>query len=202
LERRSLYRNLYRDIVEREILQRGRVMAEQTDQFIDKFTEILHKNGALKGADAQALKRAFRRRLDIAYEEFLIDENIINREELLQALSEYYNLPSIDVEGEFFSHHLVTMFPKDLLLRHHFIPYDQDENILIVVAAEPDDPGLPEMIGNYVSYDVTFMVGYFRDIEEAIEEFYDRALTEDIYDEDIREEQQERQLEEEMEKLE
>lgn len=151
---------------------------EERNHFIEGFCEILHKHHALKDRDFNALKRAFADRSDLTFEEFLIDENIITRKELLEALSEYYHMPAIDVIGLFFDHHLVVMFPKDLLLRHNFIPYMRDGDVLAVVAGDPEDPDLVELIGKYVSYDVELYVGFFRDIQDEIEEFYDRSVAE------------------------
>src|SRR5207244_235001 len=85
-------------------------------------------------------------------------EGIIEQEELLEALSEYYQVPSFDVIGYFFETHLLRMFPKDMLLRNEIIPMQVDENMLIVVAANPNNPDLLFEIGENVSYDILFHV--------------------------------------------
>jgi hypothetical protein len=184
--------------------------AQGQASFIDAFTTILHDQHALKGRDSHALKKAFKGRSDLAYQEFLIYEGIIDRQELLQALSTYYNMPSIDVRGIFFDHHLVTMFPKALLKRHNFIPYERDGNVLVCAAAEPRDPDLIILIGNYVSYDIVLTVGYFRDIWDQIGEFYDTSPLGIIQtpienlqteDQDIRKEQETQKEVETMEQL-
>ena len=76
------------------------------------------------------------------------------------------------------------MFPKDMLLRNAIIPLEVDENMMIMVASEPDDPELLFEIGEYVSYDIQFYVGLGRDICDAVKEFYDKSDTEDTEDED------------------
>ena len=122
------------------------------------------------------------------FDEFLLGEGIIEQEELLEALSEYYQVPSFDVMGYFFETHLLRMFPKDMLLRNEIIPMEVDENIMIMVAANPNNPDLLFEIGENVSYDIRFYVGIARDICDAVKEYYDKADTEDTEDEDIREE--------------
>lgn len=114
------------------------------------------------------------------FDDFLLQEGIVSKEDLLPALSQVYQVPSTDVEGYFFQTHLLQMFPQDLLMRNGIIPMEQDENILIVVAADPSDPELLARIGEHVSYDIEFFVGIYTDILEAIEEYYDRALTQDF----------------------
>ena len=166
--------------------------------FVDELSAILLKNKALKNQDISVLKEDFKKRSDIAFEFFLLSEGLVEKEDLLQALQEYYKVPAFDVTGEFFNHELVTMFPKDVLLRYRFIPYEHDNETLVVVAATPDDPELLDIIGRYVSYDVTMMVGYCIDIEEQIEAFYDKAITEESFDQDLRAEHEDERLFEEM----
>lgn len=169
------------------------------ERFIDGIIDILRKNKALKRTDVDALKEDFKNRSDVAFEFFLIDENITDKEALLQALQEYYQVPALDVEGEFFDHHLLVMFPKDVLLRYCFIPYERDGVTLVIIASNPENPDLLDAVGRYVSYDVTLMVGYCTDIEEQIEEYYDKAVTEEPTDQDLREERAEEHEVEEME---
>lgn len=112
------------------------------------------------------------------FNDFIIGEGLVEKDDLLKALSIYYNVPSFDARGFFFDHHLVTMFPKGDLLRHGFIPLSHDGPTMIIIAADPSNSELPEIIGKYVSYDVTFVVGLRDDISDAIKEYYDLSLTE------------------------
>jgi len=123
------------------------------------------------------------------FDEFLLSEGILEQDQLLEALSEYYQVPSFDVVGYFFETHLVRMFDKDMLLRNEIIPLQVDENMMIVVAANPNNPELLFEIGENVSYDIRFYVGVARDICDAVKEYYDKADTQDSQDQDIREEQ-------------
>ena len=77
--------------------------------------------------------------------------------------------------------------------------------MLIVVASNPADPELLPRIGNYVSYDIRFRVGIRQDIYNAIEEFFERSLTEVDLDEDLDDDREarvtQRKQEEEEEEL-
>ena len=145
-------------------------------EFIDGFCAILVKNKALKNRDAHDLEVEFERSTAIYFEDFLLAEDLVSKEDLLQALGEYYQMPAIDVVGIFFDHHLVRMFPQDVMLRNGFIPFERDQDILIVIAARPRHPALPEIIGDFVSYDVTFMAGLYEDICGQVEAFYDQSI--------------------------
>jgi hypothetical protein len=122
-------------------------------------------------------------------DEFLLSEGVIEQEQLLEALSEYYQVPSFDVVGYFFETHLLRMFAKEMLVRNEIIPLQVDENMMIVIAANPNNPELLFEIGENVSYDIRFHVGIARDICDAVEEYYDKADTQDSQDQDIREEE-------------
>jgi len=128
---------------------------------------------------AEDWQKAFSESSVESFTDFLLEAGLIEKSHLLEALSAHYQVPFFDVEGHFFDHPLVHRFAKGMLLRNECIPLlVDDENILIVVAAVPDNPDLLPIIGKYVSYDVRFMVGIARDICDAVKEFHEEALTE------------------------
>lgn len=146
--------------------------------FIDELTNILLKTGALDPEAAKGLDEAFAQSSHESFDYFLLEEGLVDKDDLLHALSIIYRVPSIDVDGIFFETFLLQKFPKDVLLRNRIIPYEQDENMLIVVAADPADDTLLEKIGEYVSYDIRFFVGIATDIIDAIESYSEKSLTE------------------------
>lgn len=152
------------------------------------FLEVLVKLKFITPEDAVKLMLAYDESDVDQFDEFLLSEGIVEQEELLEALSAYYQVPSFDVVGYFFETHLLRMFDKDMLLRNEIIPMQVDENIMIMVAANPDNPELLFEIGENVSYDIRFYVGVARDICDAVKEYYDKADTEDPEDEDLRQE--------------
>ena len=157
-------------------LKKESFVAEQYD-IVEALTAILINQGAIKGSEQVPIETAFRDRGQSQFEDFLLEEGIVTKEQLLEALAIFYEVPALDVEGEFFDHHLVTMFPKDVMLRNLFIPYQRDGDVLICIAANPNNPALLEIIGRFVSYDVAFMVGIPRHITDEVKEFYERSLT-------------------------
>jgi hypothetical protein len=161
---------------------------ERKERFEQDFFELLVALNFIAAEDAIKLLAAYKESEVDQLDEFLLSEGIIEREQLLEALSQYYQVPSFDVIGYFFETHLLHMFPKDILLRNEMIPLEVDENMMIVVAADPADQDLLFKIGENVSYDIRFYVGVALDILDAVEEYYDKADTEDPEDEDIREE--------------
>ena len=153
------------------------------------FLEVLVELKYIMPEDAIKLMLTYDESDVDQFDEFLLTEGILEKEELLEALSYYYQVPSFDVVGYFFETHLLRMFDKDMLLRNEIIPMQVDENMMIIVAANPDNSDLLFEIGENVSYDIRFYVGIARDVCDAVKEYYDKADTQDPEDEDIRQEQ-------------
>lgn len=164
---------------------------EKRQTFAPALAEILVKYNIVTPEEGAALQKAFRDSSKEAFDDFLLEEGLVDPENLLKALAEHYQVPSFDVVGYFFEHYLLHMFPKGFLLRNALIPLEVDENIMVVIASEPDDSELLAKIGEHVSYDIRFRVGLRRDICDAVKEFYDKAPTEVNEDEDVRVEQEE-----------
>ncbi len=167
----------------------------KTDEIID----ILVRNGAISSHELVALHHAFHESNADNFEEFLLDEGLVDTSDVLEALSEYYQVPSFDVLDYFFEHDLLHKFPKEFLLANGIIPMETEgDAIMVMVAADPNDENLLPRIGQYVSYDIVFRVGIRLDIEDAIKEFYDKSLTDEPTDLDIDTEQRELREEQEM----
>lgn len=166
-------------------------MANLKDTFVDDVCNHMVKIKVTTAQEAEILKKSFAESSHDNFDEFLLDEGLIERSDLLRALSLHYKVPSFDCDGFFFNCQLLRQFPKDFLVRAGVVPVEVDQNMLIVVASDPEYPGLESEMRNYVSYEIEFFVGIKRDIWDAIREFYDKALTEEpeMEDLDIREEE-------------
>lgn len=154
-------------------------MTAPTNSYAYTVAELLVRQRALLPERATELYHALKDVADEDFDAFVVKEGFVTKEDLLKALSAYYNVPSFDARGYFFNHMYVRMFPKDAMLRNRFIPLDVDDEIMVVVASNPTDSALAELINTYVSYELTFLVGLEDDISDAVEEYYDEALTVD-----------------------
>lgn len=148
------------------------------ETFVEGLTRILMLHNVIKEDEAKAMAKAFKDTAQGNFDQFLLDEGLISRTDLLNALSTYYNVPAFDVLGFFFETQMLHMFPKDFLLRNVIIPLEHDDNIMVIIAANPQDPELLPMIGKQVSYDIVFNVGLEHDICDAIKEYYDTSPAE------------------------
>jgi hypothetical protein len=160
----------------------------RSSQFTHKLTELLVQQKTLSEKEGHDLEQAFAKSDRDQFIDFLEEEGLVEKTNLLRALSVYYQVPYFDVEGHFFDTFLLQKFPKDVLLRLGIIPLEVDENMLIVVAADPNEQQLLPVLGQSVSYDIRCMVGLRKNICDAVKEYYDQSPTQDPENEIVREE--------------
>ena len=158
---------------------------------VEELSKIFERRGVLKHIDAQKVQQLFAESTLGNFEDFLLDTQLVDKNDLLQALGEYYQTTAIDARAEFFDNHLLRMFPIDLMVRRGFAPFRRDGNVLIVVASNPHDDTLTEAIGKFVSYAPLFWVGIRQDIIDVAREFYDISPTAEPTDIDRRNEEKE-----------
>lgn len=172
---------------------------EKKETFAQALTDILVKHKIINEAEGRSLQRSFKNSAKEQFDDFLLEEGLIEEANLLKALSEYFQVPCVDVTGYFFDTQLLRNFPKDFLLRNTIIPLEIDEDILTVVANNPDNTNLLPELGEFTSKDIRFNVGLSRDIADAVKEFYDKSPTDLLDEQDYNDEQLER--EEDLEEL-
>ena len=155
--------------------------------FEDKLCAILVAHKIITAQEAKALHKNFHDSSKETFDDFLLSESLIKKEDLLKALSEYYQIPSFDVVGHFFDHSLLLEFPQDVLINHGIIPLERDENMLFIVASQPDNEELLPELAEYVSDEIQFFVGLKPDILDAVIEYYQDSpfqIDEEHMDED------------------
>lgn len=146
---------------------------------VAEISALLVDNKLISFNDMYHLYEEFKDRSIISFQNFLLEEGLVSKENLLKVLSQYYKVPYFDTIGAFFDHQFIHLIPKEVMLQHYFIPVERDidSDILTVVAAEPDDPHLLEVLGEYIFHEINFMVGLPRGIIDSIQEFYDASIT-------------------------
>ncbi len=162
---------------------------EKKEKFAVELCTILVKQGVINEAEGRSMQRAFKNADRDTFDEFLLEEGLVEEAPLLIALSEYYQVPAVDVTGYFFDTELLRNFPKDFLLRNGIVPLEMEDDVLIVVASNPDNADLVSGLGAYTSEDIQFRVGLARDISDAVKEFYEKSLTDLMDEQDYQDEQ-------------
>jgi len=149
---------------------------ESGKRFVPDLVAILVQNQVISAKEGQAMVTNFGNQPDVTFDEFVLSEGLVSKEDLLQALSQLYEVPAVDVQGYFFDIGLVKSFPKEFLLEYGVIPLEVDEDMMTIVAYEPDLPGLDSKLEEYGSYVIEFRVGLLQDILDVIRESYDEEV--------------------------
>lgn len=168
---------------------------------VQKISSILMEQGTISLDESKALQKVFKESAKETFDDFLLEEGLVDEANLLKALAQCYQVPGFDVIGYFFDTYLLRMFPKDFLTRNACIPVEVDENIMIMVASEPDNDTLLPRIGEYVSYGIRFRVGIRRDIVSAAREFYDKPFTREPLTKEYPDLREKRQLKQEVDRV-
>lgn len=143
--------------------------------FEEKLCHILIKNRALASDEAETLLQEFKKQPKETFDAFLLSEEMVEKRDLLQALSEYYEVPSFDIAGYMVDHELLHEFPQDILVRYGIIPLERDGDILIMIASNPNNEESVSELSEYVTNDIQFYVGIRADIIESIVEYYQES---------------------------
>lgn len=155
------------------------------ETFAQELSDILIKQRVLAPDVARQIQASYGRSSIDEFDDFLLEEGLVAKQDILQALSAYYSVPAFDVTGKFFDRLLLQNFPKEFLARNVVIPLEEEnEDMLMVVAADPQRPGLEAAMREFANTDINFLVGISQDISDAINEYYDKADTEDTRDQE------------------
>lgn len=152
------------------------------ETFAQELSDILIKQRVVSAEVARQIQDSYGRSSIDEFDDFLLEEGLVAKEDILKALSDYYKVPAFDVTGKFFDRLLLQNFPKEFLIRNVVIPREEEnEDMLMVVAADPQRPGLEAAMREFANADISFLVGIRQDIIDAINEYYDKADTEDAH---------------------
>lgn len=154
-------------------------MESSNKEFIAGLTEILVRDKVLADEKVSQIVKEFANYTKGAFDEFLLSEGLVSKDDLLAALSKYYQVPALDVRGYFLDTGLIQSFPEEFLLHYAILPIEVDEANLIVVAANPDISGLAGKIEEYSSYVTEFRVGILQDIIDTIYQYYNESVLTD-----------------------
>ena len=106
------------------------------ESFTTDLINLLVRNNVVKDQEAKGLKEEFDKSDQIQFDDFLLEQGIVPKDDLLTALADYYQVPFLDPRGYFFDHDLLIKFPQDFLVRNGIIPMELVEKILVFLVNE------------------------------------------------------------------
>jgi len=81
--------------------------------------------------------------------QFLIEKGILKEEEVYIALAEKYRMPFIDLRQQTISRKMLTMLPRELVLKLQILPISRKGSTLVVATFLTDVPAIKDIIAKY-----------------------------------------------------
>ncbi len=146
-----------------------------------KIIEILLRGSYVSKEDvARAKKIAHKRRQTVL--KYLLNENIINKDIIGQAIAERYSMPYADLNSNLPGKEQVLKIPESIARQYRIVLYKEEDDSVIITTDKPRKRIIKEMIRELfpekeiqVAYSLTedvdaVLVYYLQDVRKAIEE--------------------------------
>ncbi len=134
----------------------------------DRLIEILLQRKAVK-PEALAEARAETEATGTRLEKVLVQRNLVSGVDMALSLSEYLNMPPIQVSRFSPDTHLIEQFSRELLQRHRLLPISKSDTLLTVAMGDPFDVVGLESLHAMTGLDVVPMVAPEKDVADVLQ---------------------------------
>ncbi len=107
--------------------------------------------------------------------DLLMREGKISEDDLLDIVSEQYNVPKIKLSELDIDPEIIKILPKRIVLRHNVVPVSRIGNTLTVAMTDPSDMNAQDDIKFLTDYNIEVVVASESDIKEAIHKYYEES---------------------------
>lgn len=104
--------------------------------------------------------------------DILFKENRLNENQLVDILSEQYNVPRIDLSEIEIQPEVIALLNAQIALRYNVIPISRIGNVLTVAMSDPSNMNAQDDIKFLTDYSIEIVVASSSDIDAAIEKYY------------------------------
>lgn len=104
-----------------------------------RLADILVKTGVISEDDRSSALSALRANSDGSLAAQLVSMNLLTESELVQTLSSYFQIPSIELANFEITAALFNIVPKELCRKHTLIPLSQQGQTIIIAVADPSN---------------------------------------------------------------
>ncbi|MBU2575940.1 GspE/PulE family protein [Patescibacteria group bacterium] len=102
------------------------------------FLQFLQKKGLVSESDAESLTKKYEEgenSLDV----ILVESKKIDEETLLAQKSEFYNLPSVELEKKAATKDVQGLFPKEVIANYHIVPFEKEDDTVRIAMVNPEN---------------------------------------------------------------
>lgn len=112
--------------------------------------------------------------------DILVAMGHVSRKDLVLALSEELSIPPIDLSRYQISQEVLKLIPKKMAMSYHVMPVSRVGNFLTVAIADPLNVFAVDDIASVTQCKISVVIATAKEIDAAIEEYYDPGATEAI----------------------
>ncbi len=108
--------------------------------------------------------------------QFLIEKGILTEEKVYIALAEKYRMPFIDLRQQTISRKILTLLPRELVLKLQVLPISQKDSTLVIATFLTDVPAVKGIIVNYTKQeDIQFVLTRPTHLKKIINQLYHKT---------------------------
>ena len=107
--------------------------------------------------------------------ELLVDRGYVTERDVAEAIATQFSLPYLSPTQYFVPGDMASVIPLELMRKHHIVPIDSLEKLLMVVIAGPVETGVLEQIEKQTGCTLQIYVGTLADVSSAIDKLEEAA---------------------------
>ena len=102
----------------------------------------------------------------------LLERGTITEQQLLEALSEQFNLPLVHIKDKPLDWDLVDMLPKSLIVEHRCLPLEKTDDSIIIAVNDPLDAWIvTEAEQHAKDYKIQRVLTYSSEMDAALDKY-------------------------------
>ena len=141
--------------------------------------DILFKQGLLNSDQLSAIKLESIN-TGSSPEKIILEHNLVTPDKIAAVRAELLHVPYIKLEGKAISSEALNLIPEPVARRYKLIPFDREENNLLVAMADPLDLQVIQFIEKKSGMRIKPYLGLPEDILKAISDQYAQNLSTEV----------------------
>jgi len=102
------------------------------------FLNFLQKKDLISQEVVESLIKKYEKG-EKSLDDVLIESKKIDEETLLAQKSEFYNLPSVELEKKVPNKEVQSLFPKEVIANYHIVPFEKEDDIVRIAMVNPEN---------------------------------------------------------------
>lgn len=116
---------------------------------IQTIKEIIVEGGYVSPEDVAEAEKAVADGSSISIVQYLLDNELVNKDILGQAIAEKFGVPYADLNSNMPDKEQILRIPKEMAMKYKAVIFKEDQNTIVVTTNDPRQPGLMEELEKF-----------------------------------------------------